>query len=109
MENHLVKELIDSTDAIGKSVADSFIDGDDRNIVNAIDGLTRAICRLGNADAATSMGGLEALGATLKEAINDSGGDISDSIRHGLGDIAEAIDGLAKAIQNYGLPPVIKE
>jgi hypothetical protein len=37
-------------------------------VASALDGVAKAIQRLGNADAATPMGGLEALGAAVKAA-----------------------------------------
>jgi hypothetical protein len=45
--------------------------------------VARAIQRLGNADAGTPMGGLEALGAVIKEA--------GESISGALHELAEAI------------------
>jgi hypothetical protein len=46
--------------------------------------VAHAIHRLGNADAATHMGGLEALGAVLKEGC--------DGLAVSIGDVARAID-----------------
>lgn len=55
-------------------------------VAEAILTLARAINRLGNADAATPMGGLEALGAHLADK---------------LGDIAASIDDLAESIREH--------
>ena len=44
--------------------------------VLALQGVARALDRLGNADAATSMGGLEALGV----AITTAAGEIADAL-----------------------------
>lgn len=52
-------------------------------IAEAANGLTRAIHRLGNADAATPMGGLEALGAVLEQ---------------GFGKLAMAVDFLGQQV-----------
>jgi len=52
--------------------------------------IARAIQRLGNADAGTPMGGLEALGAVNKEGYNKIAGSISE--------LAEAIREVAAAL-----------
>lgn len=61
------------------------------NVVDAIHGvggaIARALDRLGNADAATPMGGLEALGAVLKETIEQAASEIAG----GLHAVADAI------------------
>ena len=55
----------------------------EETVASAIGGLARAIDRLGNANAATPMGGLEVLGLTIREGMDD----IAASLRM----IAEAI------------------
>jgi hypothetical protein len=52
-------------------------------LIHAIQSVARALHRLGNADAATPFGGLEAIGIQIKEA---------------SGRIATAIEGLSDAI-----------
>lgn len=59
-------------------------DEDNQTIVDAVLSIGRAIDRLGNADAATPMGAIEALG----KAIHD-----------GSERIAQSLDGLAEAIR----------
>lgn len=56
---------------------------DHDEMIDAIHHIARAIQRLGNADAATPMGGLEALGAATLEG--------SRAIAGGLHDVAAAI------------------
>lgn len=56
---------------------------DFKQIAEAIDGLSHAIQRLGNADASTHLGGLEALGMAILEA--------SENIQNGLSRVARAI------------------
>ena len=60
------------------------MDDDEITTAEALLAVARAIDRLGNADAATPMGGLEALGAVMKEG--------SELIAAALNDIARAID-----------------
>ena len=53
-------------------------------MADALDGIALAIQRLGNADAATPFGGLEALGMVLKEGLDrvaDSLMAVADAIR----------------------------
>jgi hypothetical protein len=60
-------------------------DGDDtENVVDAINRLARAVNNLGNADAATPMGGMEALGKAMQDSAN--------TIAAGLEHLAEAIE-----------------
>ncbi len=54
--------------------------------------IARAINRLGNADAATPMGGLEALGKMIKE------GD--ERIAMSISDVAEALQEIALALSS---------
>jgi hypothetical protein len=67
------------------------------------DAIIKAACYLGNGDAATSMGAIEALGVVHKEGMQE----IAEVHREGLESIAEAlnyislsIDGLAKAMKD---------
>lgn len=57
--------------------------GHPANVVDVLDDIARALRLLGNADAATPMGGLEAHGAAILEA--------ADKVAGGLHDVAEAI------------------
>lgn len=56
----------------------------DKETVDALNNIAKALQDLGNADANTRMGGLEGLGRT---------------IRGGLADLALALDGVAAAIR----------
>lgn len=80
-----------------KAIQNAFISGSEENsdrgpanivdglyrLADAMDGLNRAIRLLGNADAATSFGGMEALGMALEKT--------GETIQSGLGDLADAI------------------
>jgi hypothetical protein len=46
-----------------------------------LDRIANALRALGNADAATSMGAIEALGAVLKDSLDGAGTSIADAIR----------------------------
>jgi hypothetical protein len=74
---------------------------EDRNQI--ADAIIKAACYLGNGDAMTSMGAIEALGVVHKEGL----AEIADVHREGLESIADAlnnisvsIDGLAKAMKD---------
>ena len=56
----------------------------------AMDTIARAIRLLGNADAATPMGGLEALGAVIKEGDYNIAGAI-ESLADAIRDVAAAL------------------
>jgi hypothetical protein len=62
----------------------------------ALAAIARAIHWLGNADAATPMGALEALGLAIKD------GD--DRIAESIGALAEAVHALAGAVARNGSP-----
>ena len=64
------------------SSAPGYVRGDS-TLVDAAHDIAGALQRLGNADAATPMGALEAHGATMLES--------TDKIAGGLHDVAEAI------------------
>lgn len=64
-------------------------DEEQNEIAEAIASVGRAIDRLGNADAATPMGGLEALGAVMKEGC--------DHIAGAIDRLAEAVEALAES------------
>ena len=73
---------------------------EDRNQI--ADAIIKAACYLGNGDAMTSMGAIEALGVVHKEGMQE----IAEAHREGLESIADAlnnisvsIDVLAKAIK----------
>ena len=73
----------------------AFIAEDGRNIADAMLAVARALNRLGNADATTPVGGLEALGAVLKDAI-EYAGDNLDSHGTAVMEVAEALLEVAK-------------
>ena len=62
----------------------------DDPVAEALHEVARSIFRLGNADASTPFGGLEAHGMAITEAAN--------KINEGLEDVASAIRDLASAI-----------
>ena len=65
---------------------------DHDDLTDAIDGIARALRLLGNADAATPFGALEALGIALKDGL--------ESIAAAIGEHSNSIDRLADAIGN---------
>lgn len=75
-------------------MAVEFTDEDEQPIANALCGVAKALRDLGNADAATPMGGLEALGAVLKEGLCQ----VATYQGESLTEIAAAIDRHAEAI-----------
>ena len=80
-------------DNLAGAITEAFMNPDvDENITDAIFSLARAIRNLGNADAATPMGGMEALG----KAMDDS----AHTVASGLESLAEAVDRLADAIKD---------
>ena len=89
-----------STDKVAKAIVDTLISPnvsdanmEAANVVDALDSVANAIryglSRLGNADAATRMGALEAHGLAIKE---------------GAEEIASAIRDLADAVRERGSP-----
>ncbi len=68
-----------------------------RDFIEAIDHVATALHRLGNADATTPFGALEAHGLAMKEA--------ADIVAVGLEAIAEAIDNHAKELSDGRNPP----
>lgn len=73
------REILESF--VSQNVPDS--NGEPANVVDALDHIARALRLLGNADAATPMGALEAHGKAVLEA--------SEKIATGLHDVAAAI------------------
>lgn len=61
--------------------------GHEANLVDVLSDVARALVLLGNADASTSMGAIEAHGKAILEA--------SENIAGGLHDVAEAIRDLS--------------
>lgn len=57
--------------------------GEDTDVTSALMFVGRAIDRLGNADAATPMGAIEAFGAVFKESV--------DGLAEAVRDVAQAI------------------
>lgn len=78
------------TELLAEAIACALNDENDENIVDAVNRLARAITNLGNADAATPMGGMEALGKAMQDSAN--------SIESGMESIATAINNLTDAI-----------
>jgi hypothetical protein len=82
------------SDDIGDALDYVFTDEPDRerdNFYDALDRVARALRDLGNGNAATSMGAIEAHGkATL---------DSASLIADGLGSVARAIERLAEAVE----------
>jgi hypothetical protein len=73
-------------DNLAGAITEAFLNADaDENITDAVNRLARAITNLGNADAATPMGGMEALG----KAMTDSADRIAAAIER----LAEAVEG----------------
>lgn len=64
---------------------------DEDEIKEGLLAIARAIHMLGNADASTPMGGLEALGAVILES--------STPIANALSEIAESLNHVAEAIE----------
>ena len=65
---------------------------EDRNQI--ADAIIKAACFLGNGDAATSMGAIEALGVVHKEGMRE----IADVHREGLESIADALNNISVSI-----------
>lgn len=70
---------------------------DEEPIVTAARTIARALDRLGNADAATPMGGMEALGEHLGNKLGEVAGAL-----HDIESVANALDNVAGALQNIG-------
>jgi len=70
---------------------------EESQLADALDRIAYALRQLGNADAATPMGGMEALGKELSESIRDiagaveNTGAIQDGIEEGAKQLAKAI------------------
>lgn len=60
---------------------------EENSIAESLESITRALRLLGNADANTPMGAIEALGAVIKEVFENGFSEISDSLES----IAESI------------------
>lgn len=58
------------------------------------DAIIKAACYLGNGDAATSMGAIEALGVVHKEGMRE----IADVHKEGLESIADALNNISVSI-----------
>ncbi len=80
-------------------MAIEFDDEDVQPVANALCAVARAIRDLGNGDAATHMGGLEALGVVFKDCLEEL-----SSAQSGIADsadrIADAIDRHSLSIDN---------
>ena len=70
--------------------------------------VARAIRNLGNADASTPMGGLEAHGAVIKE-VGDQIVEAAAGIATAITELAIAMDGVANAIRETKQPDRIKK
>lgn len=73
-------------------------DEDEQPIANALENVAHQIRNLGNADACTPMGGLEALGQVLKETLPCLSPN-TEIIEHILSDIAAAMDQQANTLE----------
>ncbi len=81
--------MMTDTDAlqdIGYALNHAFVgdDDDETTVTDSLLAVARAINRLGNADAATPLGGLEALGVAMKESattVAETIGDLADALR----------------------------
>ena len=80
MDKGDVEKLTEAINSVGDAISDAFGSPSELTMVDAIYALARSIDRLGNADASTPMGGLEALGKVL----------------------SDSIDGLASTVENNG-------
>lgn len=83
-----------STAEVLRDVCTPLTNRDEGNITDALfeaaqagENIASAIHRLGNADASTPMGAIEALGAVMERGFDS----IADAIRSGLEQIADAI------------------
>jgi hypothetical protein len=73
------RETITDGQRIASAIRDCFMaNHDDDNVVDALLAIHRSIDRLGNADAGTPMGGLEALGKVLGEGLKAIAGAIEE-------------------------------
>lgn len=80
------------SDSTAEAITAAFAQEDDTNVVDALMSMSRALRDLGNGNAATSLGGLEAHGMTMLEGANNIAG--------ALAGVAEAINRLAEAVEN---------
>ncbi|MDP9437542.1 MAG: hypothetical protein M3P49_02160 [Actinomycetota bacterium] len=81
-----------AADLLAECLMEAFVSEDrETNVAEALQGISSALHRLGNADAATPMGGLEAHGLAVHEA--------SEKIEMGLCSVASAIQELADAVR----------
>lgn len=69
---------------LAQAILDAFTTEDQGNVVEAINSLAVSIKYLGNGDASTPMGAIEAFSMKLTEA--------ADTIAQALGDFASAMD-----------------
>lgn len=77
-------------------------DYDEDDVANGLHAVARAIQWLGNGDAATHMGGLEALGKAHLDIGEQNAGAISDlaeAVRDAGSEIGEGLKALAAAIR----------
>lgn len=82
---------------LADAIRQSFLVNPDVNVADAIVSVGYHLKNLGNADAATPMGAIEAHGAVVQEV----GGLIADSIS----EVAEALRELADAVREAGAKP----
>lgn len=79
-----------SDDAL-HAVANALTDDDGRTLVEALDGVGRRLRELGNGDAATAMGALEAHGQAVLDA--------AETLRREVAGVAEALETVAAALR----------
>lgn len=65
----------------GQAIHEAFITDDDVNIVDALFAMQRALRDLGNGNAATEMGAIEAFGKVMKEGMDDIAAALCDIAR----------------------------
>lgn len=68
---------------------------------DSLDGIARALRALGNADASTPMGGLEAHGLAIRQSLDrltSAADGIADAIRAAGADVGAALEAVAQAL-----------
>jgi hypothetical protein len=84
-----VKKKMEQEDSeTAEAIRRSFAEMEEGNVVDALDSIARSLRLLGNADAATPMGAIEAHGKVIDDA--------AQLIANALNNVAEAIRELAE-------------
>jgi hypothetical protein len=115
--SNLIREILmsENGDRIAEAIEASLIEdktSDYTNVATALGSIAYQLKNLGNADAATPMGAIEAHGKVVSEAITDGLSAVADAmseqaeaqreIAGALHSIAEALSTIAKAISHAG-------